>query len=183
MGVTRSAFDAPGPVVRAFRGLRPRVAPDAWLAPGAVVVGDVEIGSEASVWYGAVLRGDVNAIRIGARSNLQDQCVVHVTRDRFDCEVGEEVTVGHRATVHGCVVEDGALVGIGAIVLDGARIGTGAVVAAGAVVPPGAHIAPRSLAVGIPARVVRTLEEAERERNRRAALAYVALAREHAGST
>ena len=89
-------------------------------------MGDVEIGADSSVWYGSTVRGDVNSVRIGARSNLQDQCVLHVTRDRFACWIGDEVTIGHRAVVHGCEVHDGALIGIGAVVLDGARVGEGA---------------------------------------------------------
>jgi len=152
------------------------------VAPGAVVVGDVEIGSDSSVWYGSIVRGDVNRICVGARSNLQDQCVVHVTRDRFACHIGDEVTIGHHATVHGCVVEDGVLVGIGAIVLDGARVGAGAMVGAGAVVPPGTQLEPGVLAVGVPARVVRALTPEERERNREITLGYVELARAHAES-
>ena len=123
MGATKSESDATGPIVRPFGEVWPRIDARAWLAPGAVVVGDVTVGPDSSIWYGSVLRGDVNFIRIGARSNLQDHCVMHVTRDRFSCEIGDEVTVGHRATVHGCVVEEGALIGIGAIVLDGAEIG------------------------------------------------------------
>lgn len=166
--------------MRPFRGVLPRIAPDAWLAPGATVVGDVEIGPASSVWYGSVLRGDVNSIRVGARSNLQDGCVVHVTVDRFACEIGDDVTIGHHATVHGCVVEDGALVGIGAIVLDGARIGAGAMVAAGALVSPGTQLAPGVLAMGVPARVVRELTAEERERNRQITLGYVENARAHA---
>src|SRR5574342_517288 len=114
--------------------------PGAGIAPGAVVVGDVEIGPESSLWYGSVVRGDVHRIRIGARSNLQDGCVLHVTRDRFACVLGDEVTVGHRAVVHGCRVGDGALIGIGAIVLDGARVGEEALVGAGAVVAPGSVV-------------------------------------------
>jgi carbonic anhydrase/acetyltransferase-like protein (isoleucine patch superfamily) len=147
-----------------------------------MVVGDVEIGAESSVWYGSVLRGDVNAIRVGKRSNLQDQCVLHVTRDRFACHIGDDVTVGHHATVHGCVVEDGALIGIGAIVLDGARVGAGAMVGAGAVVSPGTQLAPGVLAVGVPARVVRSLTAEERERNLKITLGYVENARAHAAS-
>jgi len=166
--------------VRPFRDVWPRIAASVWLAPGAAVVGDVEIGSESSVWYGATLRGDVNSIRVGSRSNLQDQCVVHVTRDRFDCEIGDEVTVGHRAVVHGCRIGDGALVGIGAIVLDGARIGEGALVAAGAVVAPGFVVPDGRLVVGIPARVSRSLDSDERALQRRRALEYVQTAREHA---
>ena len=153
----------------------PRIDASVWLAPGAAVVGDVEIGPDSSVWYGVTLRGDVNAIRIGSRSNLQDQCVVHVTRDRFDCEIGDEVTVGH-----GCRVGDGALVGIGAIVLDGARVGEGALVAAGALVVPGFVVPDGTLAMGVPARVSRSLGSEERATQRRRTLEYVQTAREHA---
>jgi len=150
------------------------------VAPGAVVVGDVEIGADSSIWYGSVVRGDVHQVRIGARSNIQDNCVLHVTRNRFACEVGDEVTVGHRAVVHGCVVADGALVGIGAVVLDGARVGEGALVGAGALVAPGVSIEAGGLAVGIPARVVRRVTEEERELQRRRTLEYVETARAHA---
>ena len=163
-----------------YRGTWPRIHPSAWLATGAVVVGDVEIGADSSVWYGAVVRGDVNRIRIGARTNLQDHCVLHVTADRFSCTLGDEVTVGHRAVVHGCTVGDGALVGIGAIVLDGAELGEGSLVAAGAVVTSGAVVPDGMLAVGIPARVVRALTSGERARQRARALAYVETARGHA---
>lgn len=167
------------PRVLPFEDATPSVAPDAWIAPGAVVVGDVELGAGASIWYGCVLRGDVNTIRVGARSNVQDGAVLHVTRDRFETIVGEEVTIGHRAVVHGCRVGDGALIGIGAIVLDGAEVGEGALVGAGAVVTPGKTVPPRSLVIGTPARVVRTLEDAELERQRERALDYVKLARRH----
>jgi carbonic anhydrase/acetyltransferase-like protein (isoleucine patch superfamily) len=142
-----------------------------------VVAGDVAIGPDTSVWFGSVLRGDVNAIRVGARSNLQDHCVVHVTKDRFPAWIGDEVTVGHRATVHGCRVGDGALVGIAAVVLDGAEVGDEALVGAGALVPPGAKIPARHLARGVPARVVRPLREDELRRQRERALEYVETAR------
>ena len=183
MGATKSASDATGPIVRPFGEVWPRIDASAWLAPGAVVVGDVTVGPDSSVRYGSVLRGDVNCIRVGARSNLQDQCVVHVTQHRFSCEIGDEVTVGHRATVHGCVVEEGALIGIGAIVLDGARIGAGAVGGAGAVVTPGSEVAPGTLVVGVPARRVREITPEERERNRRTTLRYVETARAHHASS
>ncbi len=150
------------------------------MAPGAVVVGDVEIGPDASIWYGTVVRGDVHHVRIGARYNVQDNCVLHVTKGRFACEVGEEVTVGHRAVVHGCTVGDGALVGIGAVVLDGAHVGDGALVGAGAVVAPGVRIEAGGLAVGVPARVVRQVTEEERVLQRRRTLDYVETARAHA---
>jgi carbonic anhydrase/acetyltransferase-like protein (isoleucine patch superfamily) len=167
--------------VLSFRGLEPRIDPRAWIAPGAVVAGDVTIGADTSVWFGSVVRGDVHAIRIGARSNLQDHCVVHVTKDRFPAWIGDEVTIGHRATVHGCRVGDGALVGIGAVVLDGAEVGEEALVAAGAVVAPGAKVPPRHLVMGAPARVVRPLRDEELRRQRERALEYVETARVYAG--
>ena len=169
-------------IVRSFGGATPRIAASAWLAPGAVVVGDVEIAEDASIWYAAVIRGDVQHIRIGARSNVQDGAVVHVSRDRFPTEIGAEVTIGHRAVVHGCTVEDGALIGIGAIVLDGAHVGEGALVGAGAVVTPGSKIPPGSVALGTPARVVRVLDDAERAAQRERTLSYVDTARLHAAS-
>jgi carbonic anhydrase/acetyltransferase-like protein (isoleucine patch superfamily) len=165
-----------------FGGVWPRVHPEAWIAPGAFVIGDVEIGPGSSVWYGTVVRGDVHAIRIGARTNLQDHAVLHVTRGRFGTRVGDEVTVGHRATVHGCVVGDGALIGIGAIVLDGAEIGEEALIGAGALVTPGTRIPARALTLGSPARVVRLLDDAERAEQRQRALEYVATARAHAAA-
>ena len=140
------------------------------------------IGEDSSIWYGCVLRGDVNSIRIGVRSNIQDLSMIHVTRARFTTELGDEVTVGHRAVIHGCRVGDGALIGIGATVLDGAVIGEGALVGAGAVVTPGRIIPPRTLVVGTPARVVRMIEDEEYETQRARTLHYVALARQHAKS-
>ncbi len=165
------------PLVLPFGDSKPRIHAEAWLAPGSFVIGDVEIGAGSSVWFGTVVRGDVHFIRIGARTNIQDQCVVHVTRDRFSTEIGDEVTVGHHATVHGCRVGDGALIGIGARVLDGAEVGAEALVAAGAVVAPGAVIPPGVLARGIPARVVRELSAEERAAQRKQTLGYVDTAR------
>jgi carbonic anhydrase/acetyltransferase-like protein (isoleucine patch superfamily) len=175
----RSAAGDGRAIIRAFAGVWPRIHPDAWIAPGAVVVGDVEIGADSSLWYGAVLRGDVHGIRVGARSNLQDGCILHVTRDRFACVLGDEVTVGHRAVVHGCRVGDGALIGIGAIVLDGAEVGAGALIGAGSVVTPGSAIPERWVALGIPAKPVRELSDAELAEQRERALAYVDTARRH----
>jgi carbonic anhydrase/acetyltransferase-like protein (isoleucine patch superfamily) len=130
-----------------------------------------------------VLRGDVHAIRVGARTNLQDLCVVHVTAGRFGAEIGDEVTVGHRAVVHGCTVRDGALIGIGALVLDGAEVGEGALVGAGSVVTPGTRVPPHTLVVGAPARPVRLLDDAERSAQRERTLRYVATARAHRART
>lgn len=169
-----------GALVRPYRDIWPNIHPDAWLAPGAMVVGDVEIGAESSVWYGSLLRGDVNAIRIGSRTNVQDHSIVHVTRDRFSCVLGDEVTVGHRAVVHGCRVGSGALVGIGAIVLDGAEVGERAWIGAGALVAPGARIPDGVLAIGVPAVVKRDLSVQEMESQRERTLQYVETARQHA---
>ena len=159
----------------------PRIDPSAWIAPGAVVAGDVEIGPDTSVWFGSVVRGDVHRIRIGARTNLQDLCVVHVTAGLHPAHLGDEVTVGHRATVHGCTVRDGALIGIGAIVLDGAEVGEEALVAAGALVPPGTRVPARHLVRGVPARVVRPLADDEVRQQRERALEYVQTARVYGG--
>lgn len=169
------------PLLLPFRGCSPRLDETAWVAPGAVVIGDVEVGAHSSVWFGAVVRGDFHWIRIGAGTNLQDHCVVHVTRERFPAEVGDEVTVGHRATVHGCRVEDGALVGIGAVILDGAVVGAEALVAAGALVTPGTRVAPRSLVMGAPARPVRELSAAEVDEQRAQSRSYARDARVYAG--
>jgi carbonic anhydrase/acetyltransferase-like protein (isoleucine patch superfamily) len=176
--VTTSASDR-GAVIRSYEGRVPRIHSSAWLAPGSVVVGDVEIGEDASVWYGAVIRGDVHGIRIGARTNVQDQSVLHVTAGRFAAWVGDEVTIGHRAVVHGCRVGDRALIGIGAIVLDGAEIGEGALVGAGALVTPGTVIPARTLALGTPAKPVRELDPDEQRVQLERTLAYVETARSH----
>lgn len=151
----------------------PRIHAEAWLAPGVVVIGDVEIGAASSLWFGTVVRGDVHAIRIGARTNLQDHSVVHVTKGLYATLIGDEVTVGHRAVVHGCTVRDGALIGIGAIVLDGADIGEEALVAAGAVVGPGTRVPARTLVRGVPARIARDLSAEEVQQQRVRALEYV----------
>jgi len=157
-----------GPIIRPYQGHAPVIHASAWLAPGCVVVGDVEIEAGCSIWYAAVVRGDVHRIRIGPQTNLQDGSVVHVTSGRFATRIGAQVTVGHRAVVHGCRIGDGALVGIGAIVLDGA------VVTPGAVIPDG------MLAVGAPARAIRRLEDEERRLQTERTLAYIETARRHA---
>ncbi len=175
------AHAEPGGLVLPYRGQSPRLDPSVWTAPGSVVIGDVQIGAGSSVWFGSVVRGDVHWIRIGARSNLQDLCVVHVTGGRHPAQIGDEVTVGHRAVVHGCTVRDGALIGIGAIVLDGAEIGAEALVGAGSVVTPGTRVPDGALALGVPARVTRSLSSEERREQRARALAYVETARAHAG--
>ncbi len=139
------------------------VPASSYVDSSAQVLGDVVLGEHASVWMNAVVRGDVNSIRIGARSNVQDCAVLHGMRDLYPVIVGEMVTIGHNATVHGCVLEDEVLVGIGATILNNARVGTGSIIAAGAVIPEGMVIRPRSLVVGVPARVKRELGEEDRE--------------------
>ena len=148
-------------IIRPFGGKAPRLDPSAFLVESAAVVGDVELGPESSVWFGAVIRGDVNHVRIGARSNLQDGSVVHVTSATHPTVLGDDVTVGHRVVLHGCTVRDRCLVGIGAIVLDGAVVGEESMVGAGALVPPGMVVPPRTLVLGAPARVKRDLRPDE----------------------
>ncbi|MBN1610505.1 MAG: gamma carbonic anhydrase family protein [Polyangiaceae bacterium] len=166
-------------VIRAYRDKTPRVASDAFIAETATLIGDVSIGPGASVWYGAVLRGDVGWIRVGARSNVQDLVCVHMTTDLSNTDIGEDVTIGHGAIIHGAVIEDGTLIGMGAILLDNARIGTGAVIAAGAVLPPGTVVPPGTLVRGPAAKAVRELGADEIARLRQTAAHYVELGREH----
>lgn len=142
-----------------FGGKYPKIDPSAFIVDNATIVGDVEIGPEANIWFQSIVRADTNYIRIGARCNIQDACVLHVVKGRYPVILEDDAVLGHRAVVHGSCVGRGALIGIGAIVLDGAEIGEGSIVGAGSVVSPGTKIPPRSLAVGTPARVVRSIEE------------------------
>jgi carbonic anhydrase/acetyltransferase-like protein (isoleucine patch superfamily) len=169
-----------GAIIRSFGDTSPRLHERVWVAPGAVLIGDVEIGADSSVFYGSVLRGDVERIRIGERTNIQDQATLHVSAGRFPTLLGNEITVGHRAVVHGCRVGDGALIGIGSIILDGAEIGENALIGAGAVVTPGSKIPAGMLAVGMPARVIRALDDEEIAQQRARTLRYVDTARSHA---
>lgn len=183
LGRVTPADDRPlaQPIVLPYNGSAPRVAADAFLAPGCAVIGDVEIGPGASVWFNAVIRGDVAPVRIGARSNVQDGAVLHVDTG-VPCIVGEDVTIGHRAIVHGSSAADGATIGMGATVLSRSAIGAGAIVAAGALVPEGATIGAGKLAMGVPAREKRDVTAAERERMRSGAARYVQLARAYRGA-
>jgi len=155
-----------------------RVAPTAFIAPTAVVLGDVQIGDESSVWFHAVLRGDTELIEIGARTNIQDLSVLHAD-EGFPCRLGNDVTVGHSAIVHGAIIEDEVLIGMRAVVMNGARVGSGSIIAVGSVVTEGATIPPNSVAVGTPAKVIRTVEPRDRERIRHAAQHYVAISRRY----
>jgi carbonic anhydrase/acetyltransferase-like protein (isoleucine patch superfamily) len=162
------------------KGVTPKLGKDVWIAPNATVIGDVVIGDESSVWFGAVIRGDVFPIRIGARTNIQDNAVVHVTNGKASTTIGEDVTVGHLALVHGCTIGSRCLVGMGSIVLDNAVVEDECFIAAGALVPPSMRIPSRSLVVGRPARVVRKLEEADLAEIRAAGEAYTQYARDFA---
>jgi len=154
-----------------FRSTNLDVHPDAWVAPNAVLVGEVALGQGSSVWYGCVLRGDLEPIRVGSYSNIQDLTVVHVDR-RQPALVGDRVTVGHRCVIHGCTIEDGALIGMGAVLLSGCRIGRGALVAAGAVVREGFSVPPGSVAAGVPARILGEVDPEQAERIRDGAATY-----------
>lgn len=180
-GVSKATFGLTEKFVETIsRNIRtaPRIAPDAYLAPDATVVANVEIGPEASVWPQAVLRGDVAHVVLGAQSNVQDGAVVH-TADELPAIIGQLVTVGHKAVVHACTVEDEVLVGMGAIILDGAQVGTRSIIGANATVTQGMKIPPGSMVLGTPAKVVRSLSEAEQEEIKMWALRYVRLSREY----
>ncbi|MFO0672841.1 MAG: gamma carbonic anhydrase family protein [Polyangiaceae bacterium] len=157
----------------------PVLGKNVWIAPNASVIGDVTLGDDVSIWFGVVLRGDCGAIRIGARTNVQDGTVVHVTGGKANTTVGEDVTIGHMALLHGCTVEDRALVGMGSILLDNCVVGHDSFVAAGALVSPGTVVPPRSMVMGRPARVVRAIEERDLVWTQEASRLYLGYAEEH----
>ena len=148
-------------MIRAFQSITPAIHPSAYVDVSAQVIGDVHLGEESSVWMNVVVRGDVHYIRIGARSNIQDLTLVHVMRDTHPTIIGNEVTVGHSAVVHGATIEDRCLIGMGAILLNGCRIGTGSIVAAGTLVPEGMVVPPGSMVMGLPGKVKRPLTPEE----------------------
>jgi carbonic anhydrase/acetyltransferase-like protein (isoleucine patch superfamily) len=166
-------------MIQVFKEYEPRIGKDVFVAPNALVLGQVTLGNDVSVWYGTVLRGDVGVIKVGDRTNIQDNSVVHVTGGAFNTSIGHDVTIGHRAIVHGCVIGDHVLIGMGAIVMDGARVGDYALVGAGALVPPGMEVPPETLVVGSPARVIRPIKEHERNLITFSAQHYVDNARDH----
>jgi carbonic anhydrase/acetyltransferase-like protein (isoleucine patch superfamily) len=170
------------PLVFPVLGKAPRIDRAAFVAPNAVVCGEVEIGPGASVWYGCVLRGDVNSIRVGADANIQDGTVVHVTRKRHGTEIGAGVTIGHMALVHGCTLEDFAFIGMGATVMDGCVVETDAMLAAGALLTPGKRVKRGELWAGRPARFLRPLEADEIAYIRDTAGHYARLGAEHAAA-
>ena len=163
-----------------FENHQPRIGAGVWVADDATVLGQVELGDETNIWYGSVLRGDIGRITVGRRTNIQDRCVVHVTMDDADTVIGDEVTVGHGAILHGCTIQSRVLVGMGATVMDHAVVSEYCIVGAGAVVTPGTEIPSGHLVTGTPARVVRELTDDERREIDAAAPRYVQLAIRHA---
>ena len=162
-----------------FGDQTPIIPDSAFIAPSVDIIGDVTVGEEASLWFGTVARGDMHFIRIGRRSNIQDNCTIHVTTDLYPTIIGDEVTVGHKAIIHGCVINERCLIGMGAIIMDGVEIGSGSLIAAGAVVIPGTRVPPRSLYAGVPARLRRKVTDAEYNHNLDSAQHYVDYARRY----
>jgi len=162
-------------MIRSYQGIAPAIPASCYVDEAAQVIGDVVLAENVSIWPGAVLRGDVNSIRIGAHSNIQDCAVLHGQTGQFPVELGEWVSVGHSATLHGCVVEDRCVIGIGAIILNGARIGHDSIIAAGTLIPESAVVEPRSLWMGSPGKFRRPIGDQDRERILMYARNYVAL--------
>lgn len=165
--------------IRAFQGMAPRLHPSVFVAEGAHVIGNVEIGEESSVWYNTVLRGDVNTITVGARTNIQDLTMVHVDRGTHPTRIGDDVTIGHHVVIHGCTIGNRVLVGIGAIVLNGVVIEDDAFIAAGSLLTPGLRVPSGSMVMGSPGKVRRQLTDAEREGLLTSAAGYVLNAKLH----
>jgi carbonic anhydrase/acetyltransferase-like protein (isoleucine patch superfamily) len=158
--------------IRSYKGIVPTIADDVYIAPGAHIIGDVVIGDTSSVWFNCVLRGDVQEIRIGDRSNIQDNSVIHVTEGGAGTYIGNDVLVGHMVLLHGCTIEDGALIGMRSTIMDNVVVGRGAMIAAGALVTPGKQIPPGQLWGGSPAKYMRDLSEAEMANNARLCHGY-----------
>ena len=165
-------------MIHTYGDRKPSIAPTAFIAEGVQIIGGVEIGDNASVLFNSVLRGDINDVRVGACSNIQDNSTLHVA-DEWPCIVGEYVTVGHGVNLHGCVIEDEVVVGMGAVVMNGVVVGYRSVVGAGAVIPPNTRIPPRSLVVGVPAKVTKELSESEGAGNKYWAEKYVRVTRKY----
>lgn len=166
-------------MIRTFRGVKPAIPQSCFIEETAAVIGDVVMGEDCSVWFHAVIRGDVNYIRIGDRTNVQDLCALHVTHDTHPLVIGSDVTIGHHVVLHGCTIQDRVLVGMGAIIMDGVVIGEDSVVAAGALVTPGTIVEPKSLILGSPAKVKRPVTEQELAWIRESAQNYVGYSRQY----
>ncbi len=163
-------------IIRAYKGISPKIHPDAWIAENAVIIGDVEIGAGTSVWYNVVIRGDLHEIRIGENVNVQDGAILHVESGDGPCHIGDRVTIGHQSIVHGCIVEDDALIGMGATILSWAAIGAGALVAAGALVKEYEKIPSRTLWAGVPAKQRAEIDDNMAERMQEGWKHYIHLA-------
>ncbi len=166
-------------MIRPFKGVFPTIHPTAFVDQSAQVIGDVHVGAESSIWMNVVVRGDQNSIRIGERTNVQDLTLVHIMKDTHPTVIGNDVTIGHSAVVHGCTIEDRCLIGMGAILLNGVRVGTGSIVAAGSLCPEGMVIPPGSMVMGVPARVKRSLTADEVAFFRTSAQNYVRYAQQY----
>jgi carbonic anhydrase/acetyltransferase-like protein (isoleucine patch superfamily) len=162
-----------------FGDTRPKVADSAFIAPGARIIGNVTIGEDSSIWYNCVLRGDVERITVGARTNIQDGSVVHVTRQRYGTTIGDDVLIGHMAMVHGCIIENHGFIGLGAIIMDECVVESDGMLAAGAMLTPGKRIGKGELWTGRPAKLFRTLSETEIRNNRAGCAGYISLAKAH----
>ena len=168
-------------MIKPYKDINPSIAPTAYIEESARIIGDVEIGEYSSVWCNAVLRGDVHYIRLGKRTNIQDNCVLHGTKGVYPVILGDDITVGHNVTLHGCVVKDRCLIGIGSIILDGVQIGEDSIKGAGALVTEKSIIPPRSLVMGLPGKVVRQLKDAEVSRILQSAKNYIEYSADYKG--
>jgi len=164
-------------LIKPYKGIHPKLHPTVFVVETAVIIGDVEIGEYSSIWFNAVVRGDVHYIRIGDRTNIQDLCMLHVTKDTHPLILGNNITVGHSVTLHGCTIKDRCLIGMGTTILDGAMVGEDCIIGAGALVTEGAVIPPGTLAIGMPAKPKRDLTEKEIARIRQSAQNYIDYAR------
>ncbi len=170
-------------MIRDYKGVFPKIHPSVFVNESAQVIGNVEIGEDSSVWFHVLIRGDVHYVRIGKRTNIQDGSLLHVTRVKWPLILGNEITIGHGVTLHGCVIKDRCLIGMRAVLLDGAEVGEESIIGAGALVTEGMVIPPRSLAFGLPAKVVRSLTDEEVGKIRQSAENYVLLAKDYLKST
>jgi len=164
-------------LIKGVRGFKPKMGADCWLADNATLVGEVFMGDQCTVWFGAVVRGDVNYIRIGNKTNIQDNVTIHGTYEKSPTTIGNEVSIGHNAIVHGCTIEDNVLVGMGAMIMDGAVIKTGAIVAAGAVVLEGTVVEENSIYAGVPAKKVKEMDDRNKDMTKRISGNYIKYAK------
>ncbi|MBI5328243.1 MAG: gamma carbonic anhydrase family protein [Deltaproteobacteria bacterium] len=166
-------------MIKPYKGINPKIHETAYIEDSAHIVGDVEIGEYSSIWCNAVLRGDVHYIKLGKRTNIQDNCVLHGTKGVWPVILGDDITVGHNVTLHGCVIKDRCLIGMGAIILDGVTIGEDSIIGAGALVTERTIIPPRSLVLGMPGKVARQLKDEEVARILKSAKNYIEYSEEH----